>query len=66
MKYIPIKLRRKTKEEKGRQGGNWREEGEEERVFYYCLFFFFWLHCVVCGILVPQLGVKPMPPAVEA
>ena len=46
MKYIPIKLRRKTKEEKGRQGGNWRGEGEEERVFYYCLFFL----ATLCGV----------------
>ena len=26
--------------------------------------FFFWLHHVACGILVPQPGIKPMPPAV--
>ena len=28
-------------------------------------FFFFWLHQVECGILVPQPGIKPVPPAVE-
>ena len=27
--------------------------------------FFFWLHQVECGILVPQPGIKPVPPAVE-
>ena len=30
------------------------------------VFFFFLLHCAVCGLLVPQPGIKPMPPAVEA
>ena len=29
-------------------------------------FVFFWLHRVACGILVPQPGIKPAPPAVEA
>ena len=29
-------------------------------------FFFFWLHHVACGILVPQPGIQPLPPAVEA
>ena len=24
-------------------------------------FFFFWLHCVTCGILVPQPGIEPRP-----
>lgn len=28
-------------------------------------FFFLALPCVLCGILVPQSGVKPMPPTVE-
>ena len=28
-------------------------------------FFFFWPCCTVCGILVPQPGIKPVPPAVE-
>ena len=27
--------------------------------------FFFWWHCVACGILVPQPGIKPVPPTVE-
>ena len=31
--------------------------------FLNCLF---WLHLKACGILVPQLGIKPTPPAVEA
>ena len=29
-------------------------------------FFFFWPCRTACGILVPQPGIKPMPPAVEA
>ena len=32
-----------------------------------CLFFFFfWPYCMACGILVPQPGIKPAPPALEA
>ena len=27
--------------------------------------FFFWLCCASCGILIPQPGIKPMPPALE-
>ena len=39
-------------------------------VFFFCIdfylfFFFFWPHPKVHGILVPQPGIKPMPPAVE-
>ena len=44
--------------------------------FYYCfallkkdkLFFppHFWQHSSACGILVPQLGIKPGPTAVKA
>ena len=26
---------------------------------------FFWSHCTACGILVPQPGIEPVPPAVE-
>ena len=29
-------------------------------------FFLFWLHLVTCGILVPQPGIEPVLPAVEA
>ena len=29
-------------------------------------FFYFWPHCTSCGILVPQPGIKPTPPAKEA
>ena len=29
-------------------------------------FFFFWPHHAACGILVPQPGIEPVPPAVEA
>ena len=31
----------------------------------YQVLFFFWPHCMACGILVPQPGIKPVPPAVE-
>ena len=27
--------------------------------------FIFWPCCVVCGILVPQPGIKPVPPALK-
>lgn len=30
------------------------------------LFFFSFLHCVACGILVPQSRIEPMHPEVEA
>ena len=29
-------------------------------------FFFFWRHHIACGILVPQPGIEPAPPALEA
>ena len=29
-------------------------------------FFMFWLHHAACGILVPQPGIEPTPPALEA
>ena len=29
-------------------------------------FFFFWLHCSVCGILVPGPGIEPTPLALKA
>ena len=29
-------------------------------------FPFFWPHCAACGVLLPQPGIEPMPPAVEA
>ena len=28
--------------------------------------FFFWPHCAACGMLVPQPGIEPMPPALGA
>ena len=36
--------------------------------FFFCfgLVFFFWPHRAACRILVPQRGIKPTPPAVEA
>ena len=35
-------------------------------VFVFYLFILFWPCHTACGILVPQPGIKPMPPAVEA
>ena len=35
-------------------------------VWYVLLFFFFWLRCATCGILVPQSGIEPVPPALGA
>ena len=40
-----------------------------ESKFTMGLFFFsliFWPCCMACGVLVPQLGIEPEPPAVEA
>ena len=34
--------------------------------FFVCFVFVFWLHCMACSILVPQPGIKPVPPALEA
>ena len=35
--------------------------------FYnFCCNFFFSPHCVACGILVPRLGIEPVPHASEA
>ena len=31
----------------------------------FSYFFYFWLHHLVCGILVPQPRIKPVPPALE-
>ena len=33
---------------------------------FVCLFVCFWPHHEAYGILVPQLGIEPVPPAVEA
>ena len=35
------------------------------RSFMVACIFFFWLHPTACGILVPQPGIKLMPPALE-
>ena len=32
----------------------------------FYLLKFFWLHLIVCGILVPQAGIKPAHPGMEA
>ena len=34
--------------------------------FIIYLFIYFWPRCLACGILVPQPGIQPVPPAVEA
>ena len=34
--------------------------------FHFYLFNFFWPHRVACGILVPQPGIEPAPPALAA
>lgn len=44
----------------GRVIGSWT-------FFFYSFFvFFFWLYRATCGILVPQSGIEPGPPVVEA
>ena len=40
--------------------------GSTTRAVRESYFWFLWPHCVACGILVPQPGTKPAPPAVEA
>ena len=35
------------------------------QIFIHFFFFFLWLCCTAYGILVPQPGIKPMPPAEE-
>ena len=35
-------------------------------LFHEIIFFFFWLHCSVCGILVPGQGIEPTPLALKA
>ena len=34
-------------------------------LFICCFILFFWPHPVTSGILVPQPGIEPIPPAVE-
>ena len=34
--------------------------------FFLTYFFFFWLCSMACGILVPQLRIEPVSPALEA
>ena len=36
------------------------------RMVCVAFFFFFWLRCATCGILVPQSGIEPVPPALGA
>ena len=35
------------------------------KIFLFNFNFNFWLHCAACGILVPQPGIEPVPPALE-
>ena len=37
----------------------------QHNCFYFYYFFIFWPHRAACGILVPQPGVRPGPPALE-
>ena len=30
------------------------------------IYLFIWLHCAACGLLVPQPGIEPVPPALDA
>ena len=32
----------------------------------YSVVFYFWLYHVACGIIVPQPGMEPVPPTLEA
>ena len=34
-----------------------------EMILSLSLSFFFWPHFTACGVLVPQPGIKPVPPA---
>ena len=43
----------------GERGWRWEHANP---TFY----FIFWLYCTACGILVPQPGIEPVSPAVEA
>ena len=31
----------------------------------YLFFYLFWLYHAACGILVPWLGIEPIPPVME-
>ena len=44
---------------------SWSQGGSPTLSVRTFLFLFFWLHHVACGILVPQPGIEPMPPALE-
>ena len=35
-------------------------------IFLFLIILIFWLSCRSCGILVPQPGIKPVPPALGA
>ena len=40
------------------KGTHWEQLG--------AILFYFWPHCAVCGILGPQPGIEPVPPALGA
>ena len=33
--------------------------------FFKVIYFIYWLHCVACGILVPQPKIEPVSPTLE-
>ena len=35
-------------------------------LYLFLSFLIFWLHWAACGVLIPQFGFEPVPPAVEA
>jgi hypothetical protein len=45
--------------------GSLRSQSNGLRELTLFLFFIFWPSLVACGILVPQQGIKPSPPALE-
>ena len=42
---------------------NFRVINQDSKLVFF--FFNFWLYRAACGILVPQPGIEPAPPAVE-
>ena len=60
-------LWRKSTESAGWGGTVPRQQAEAFICLFVVIYIFgFWLCCVACRILVPQPGIKPMHPAVEA
>ena len=46
--------------------GDSLQQSEQDIKMGIFTFFFFFLHRTACGILGPQPGIEPVPPAVEA